>query len=138
MSNVNTESFYKKLELATLKPLNVVLEGESGVGKEYFARLIHEKRGCQGDFIAIDWECNNTCQLHILEDLVKNHLASVVSGANQKRNTYFFRRIDLLGSQMQLKIFELLESEVKKSGFYRSQLHRLGLIASLEKKGCQQ
>jgi hypothetical protein len=62
----------------------------------------------------------------------------MVRGANLKRNTYFFRRIDLLNSQMQLKIFELLESEVKKSGFYRSQLHRLGLIASLEKKGCQQ
>jgi len=134
MGKVNIESFYEKLEFATFKPLNVVLEGESGAGKEYFARLIHEKRGCQGEFIAFDWECDKTCQLHILEDLVKNHLASMVKNANQKRNTCFFRRIDLLSAQMQRKILELLDNEAKKGDFHRNQLSQLGLIASLEKK----
>ncbi len=134
MAKVNIESFYEKLEFATFKPLNVVLEGESGAGKEHFARLIHEKRGYQGDFLVFDWECDHICQHQIIESLVKSHLSTMLSGTNQKRNTYFFRRIDLLGSQAQLEIFELLENEITRDGLSRSQLHQLGLIASAEKK----
>ncbi len=134
MSNTNIENFYKKLELTTVKFLNVVLEGESGVGKECFARMIHEKRGHQGDFIIFDWECGHSSQHSILEYLAQNHLIPLTNADPGKRNTYFFRRIDLLSSQMQLKILELLESKAKRGGLSRSQLHQLGLIASSEKK----
>jgi transcriptional regulator with AAA-type ATPase domain len=129
----NTE-FHKMLRFAMTHPLNVVTIGESGVGKEYFARLIYKEKGSQGDFIVFDWECDHSRQLEVLDDLIKNHLAGIMDLGNQKRNTYFFRRIDLLTSQTQLEIFELLESEGKRGGISRSQQHQLSLTASLEKK----
>jgi transcriptional regulator with AAA-type ATPase domain len=134
MNNNRINEFHKKLDLAITQPLNVILEGENGVGKEYFAKHIHEKRTWAKEFIIFDWECDHSCQLRTLDDLVKNHLTMMMDLGSQKRNTYFFRRIDLLNSRVQLEVFELLESEAKRGGLSRSQLHQLSLIASLEKK----
>lgn len=134
MTNNKTNGFRKKLEFAIIQPLNVVLEGEDGVGKEYFAKLIHEERVWAKDFIIFDWENDRSRQFRALEDLVKNHLTEIISFGKQERNTYFFRRIDLLSSQIQMEIFELLNNEAKRFGLSRSQLHQLSLIASREKK----
>ncbi len=134
MSNNIFNDFQKKLDLAITQPLNVVLEGENGVGKEHFAKLIHEKRDWAKEFIIFDWECDHSCQLRVLDDLIKNHLTGIMGFSNKKSNSYFFRRIDLLHSRTQLEIYELLDSEAKRLGISRSQLHQLSLIASLEKK----
>jgi len=134
MSNIRVNNFREKLEQAINQPLNVILEGENGVGKEYFAKQIHEKRTWANNFIIFDWECEHSCQFSILEDLSKNHLREILDVTSKRRNAYFFRRIDLLNSKIQYEIFELLESQAKRGGLSRSQLHQLGLIASLEKK----
>lgn len=134
MNNNRINEFHKKLDLAITQPLNVILEGENGVGKEYFAKHIHEKRTWAKEFIIFDWECDHSCQLRTLDDIVKNHLAVMMDLGSQMKNTYFFRRIDLLSSQTQLEISELLESAAKRGGLSRSQLHQISLIASSEKK----
>jgi len=134
MINNKINEFHKKLELAIAQPLNLILEGENGVGKEYFVNLTHEKRAWTEGLITFDWECDHSCQLKVLDDLVKNHLMELMDLSNPQRSTYFFRRIDLLSQQVQMEIFELLDSEAKRYGLSRSQLHQLSLIASLEKK----
>lgn len=134
MNNNKIDELHKKLELAISLPLNVIFEGENGVGKEYFAKLIHGKRDWAKEFIILDFECDHSSQLRVLDNLTKDHLSGIMSLDSQKRNTYFFRRIDLLNSQTQLEIFELLESAVKGGGLSGSQLHQLSLIASFEKK----
>jgi DNA-binding NtrC family response regulator len=132
--NNRINEFHKKSDLAIAQPLNIILEGENGVGKEYLARYIHERRTWAKEFIIFDWECDHSYQLRILDDLVKNHLIVMMDSGSQKRNTYFFRRIDLLSSQTRLEISELLESAAKRGGLSRSQFHQMSLIASLEKK----
>lgn len=122
----------KKIELATIEPFNVIFEGESGVGKEYFAKLIHKRRSWTKDFIVFDWECSHSNQLKILDHLVKNHLEVITDFVNHQRHTYFFRRIDLLA--FQIKLFEIFEEKVKRGAISKNQLHRLGLISSWEKK----
>ena len=125
--------FYEKLEQVKDNSLNIILEGENGVGKEYFARQIHEKRDWSHEFIIFDWECDHSWQQRILDDLSENHLSTLLDKDNMRRNTYFFRRIDLLNPQMQLEIIELLENEAIRKGLSRSQIHQLGLVATLEK-----
>ena len=57
MHNNKVREFKEKLELASTSSVNVLFEGEKEVGKEYCARLLHEKSGCTKSFITFDWEC---------------------------------------------------------------------------------
>lgn len=123
----------KKLAFATIEPFNVILEGESGAGKEYFSKLIHKKRSWTKDFIVFDWECSHSSQLKILDDLVKNHLKEITEFSNPQRNTYLFRRVDLLAFQIQIELFEIFEEKVKRGAISKNLVYRLGLIASWEK-----
>ncbi|HVP35931.1 MAG TPA: sigma 54-interacting transcriptional regulator [Terriglobales bacterium] len=134
MSNGIVSEFQVKLEQAITFPFNLILQGEQGVGKEYFARLIHEKRFWAKDFVTLDWECGHSYQLKVVDELVKNHLTGMFNLSSKERNTYFFRRIDAVDWHMQEMIFDLLESEATKKGLLKSQLHQLGIIASLEQK----
>jgi len=123
----------KKLALATIESFNVIFEGESGAGKEYFARLIHKRRSWTKDFIVFDWECSHSSQLKNLDDLVKNNLKEITEFSNHERNTYFFRRVDLLAFQIQMKLFEVLGAGIERGAISKNHLYRLGLIASWEK-----
>jgi DNA-binding NtrC family response regulator len=133
MKRNNSNNLDYKLALATIEPFNVILEGESGVGKEYFANLIHKRRSWAKDFMVIDWECDYQNQLRILDNFLKDHLQRITDLADGQRNTYFFRRIDLLALQIQIKLLEVLEELVRKAAVLKSQLYRLGLISSWEK-----
>ena len=134
MSNGIVSEFQVKLERAITFPFNLILQGEHGVGKEYFARLIHEKRIWVKDFVTFDWECGHSCQLKVVDKLVKNHLTGIFNLSSKERNTYFFRRIDALDWHVRMKVFDLLESEAIRKGLLKSQLHQLGIIASVEQK----
>jgi DNA-binding NtrC family response regulator len=133
MKRNNSNDIDYKLALATIEPFNVILEGESGVGKEYFANLIHKKRSWAKDFIVIDWECDYQNQLKILDNFPKDHLRRITDLGDGQKNTYFFRRIDLLDLQVQINLLEVLEEWVKRGAGSKSQLYRLGLISSREK-----
>jgi DNA-binding NtrC family response regulator len=130
MKRNNSNDLNYKLALATIEPFNVILQGESGVGKEYFANLIHKRRSWAKDFMVIDWECDYQNQLKILDNFLKDNLQRITDLADGKRNTYFFRRIDLLNLQIQIKLCEVLEGAVVP----KNQLYRLGLICSWEKR----
>ena len=77
MSDDRINDFQKKIELAQKSPINIILEGESGVGKEHFAKLIHEKRIWSKNFVIFDWECEDSRQEKVFEDLAKNHLSGI-------------------------------------------------------------
>ncbi|NIN01245.1 MAG: hypothetical protein GTO24_25075, partial [candidate division Zixibacteria bacterium] len=51
-----THEVYKELSKAIQSPFNLLLEGESGVGKKYFAELIHQERNWGGEFVVFDFE----------------------------------------------------------------------------------
>jgi len=128
------EELDRRLTIALKEPFNVILEGESGVGKEHFAKLIHKKRLNAKSFRVFDWECAYFRQLEILNSLEKNHLEEIFDLSNHQGNTFFFRRIDLLDSLLQKKLFEIFEEGVKRGAISRNQIHRLGLISSWEER----
>ena len=130
--NKNNDLDYK-LALATIEPFNVILEGESGAGKEYFAKLIHKRRSWAKDLIVIDWECDYHNQPKILDNFLKDNLQRITDLADGQRNTYFLRRIDLLDLSIHMKLFEALREEAKRGATSKNQLYRLGLIYSWEK-----
>ncbi|WP_456488329.1 sigma-54-dependent transcriptional regulator [Caminibacter pacificus] len=73
----NDENTKKVLEMAKkVAPTNanVMLLGESGVGKEEFAKFIHENSGKKGKFIAINMSA-------IPENLIESELFGYVKGA---------------------------------------------------------
>jgi len=132
--NSKREELDKKLQKATIQSFNVILEGESGVGKEYWAKLIHSKRSENKSFFMFDWECDSFNQMQILKILERDHLKQITDFKNPHKNTYFFRRIDLVISQVQRKLVEAFDREVEGGVISRNQLSRLGLISSWEQK----
>jgi hypothetical protein len=52
----NPPELSEEIELAIQSPINVVLEGEGGVGKAYLAKLIHQRRNWGGELMVHDCE----------------------------------------------------------------------------------
>ena len=50
-------------------PSNIAIWGESGVGKEYLARIIHERKEKSGLFVLYDCESTYDTQVKIVQTL---------------------------------------------------------------------
>jgi len=127
----NTQEVYRELSRAIHSPFNLVLEGESEVGKEYFARLVHQERDCGGRFVV--WDCEQTTQKQL--DIVKQ-LTSLKFldefRQSTKRDTFFIRRLDLLKGQPHAQLFDFFERLAENGEFSRKELLSLGIIGSVQ------
>lgn len=77
------------LELASTSDITVLIEGETGTGKELAARAIHDaSERCSGPFVAID--CGALPE-NLIESELFGHLKGAFTGASQRREGAFVR-----------------------------------------------
>jgi DNA-binding NtrC family response regulator len=129
-----THEVYKELSKAIQSPFNLLLEGESGVGKKYFAELIHQERNWGGEFVVFDFERTVQEQTRMVEQLI-SRVFFVKGERSTKRDTFFMRRVDLLEGHLLARLADFLEELGAGAEFPRIKLLSFGLIGSLETDG---
>jgi DNA-binding NtrC family response regulator len=93
----------------------VLISGETGVGKELFAKALHNLSGCKGHFVAV-----NVAGLDdmVIADTLFGHRKGAFTGADQAREglvvraesgTLFLDEIGDLNDQSQIKLLRLLQ-----------------------------
>jgi DNA-binding NtrC family response regulator len=128
------QEFYQQISQAIQSPFNVMLEGESGVGKEHSARLIHQGRNWGGEFVVLDCERAVPEQTWIVEQLTSPVFFQKLRGPT-RRDTLFVRRVDLLQRHLLAQLSEFFVELGKRGAFSRNKLLSLGLIGSLQTGG---
>lgn len=121
----------------TIAPLNVdvLLEGETGTGKDTLARRIYERSGCRGPLVPVN--CGA-----IPETLAESELFGVVSGASHSRPGYieaanngilFLDEIDSMPLTVQAKLLRMLETRaIERLGSTRCIPLTLRVIAAAQ------
>lgn len=108
-------AIFKYLELVTKSNQPILVTGESGVGKELFARAIHVCSKCSGPMVSV-----NVAGLDdaIFADTLFGHVRGAFTGANEARKglveqasggTLFLDEIGDLSLVSQLKLLRLLQ-----------------------------
>jgi DNA-binding NtrC family response regulator len=122
-----SESMLRALDRARLiakTESSVVLTGESGVGKEEFARLIHKaSRRSLGPFVAVN--CNAITET-LLESELFGHARGAFTGADREHvgmfgaangGTLFLDEIGEISPRMQVRLLRALqEKEIRRVG----------------------
>jgi len=129
-----TLELHEELSRAIQSPFNVVLEGESGVGKEYIAKLIHEERNWGGKFIVCDFEGMFQEQTRIVEQFTSQVFLERLREPKE-RDTLFIRRIDLLQGHLLAQLSDFFGELGKRGALSRNKLLSLGLIGSVQTSG---
>ena len=97
--------------------LNIVLEGETGVGKSYLAKKIHEQSGLTGAFVHINL---SSFSKNLIESELFGHVKGAFTGAisdksgaivEAHRGTLFLDEIDSLPLEIQLKLLLFLDNK---------------------------
>ncbi len=117
--------------------LPMLVYGETGTGKELFARAIHEASGRTGPFVAIDL---NTRNVGLLESALFGHAKGAFTGAaaprqgaavQADRGTLFLDELGNLSLSTQAKLLRLLEQHtVQPLGSDRSIEVDLRIVAA--------
>jgi transcriptional regulator with PAS, ATPase and Fis domain len=104
-------------ERAATSVAPILLEGETGVGKELFARAIHgASRRKDGEFVAVN---AGGLSIHLLESELFGHVKGSFTGAQNERvglvetargGTLFLEEIGEMGEELQVKLLRLLEN----------------------------
>ncbi len=106
---------FKYLEVVSLSPLAVLITGETGVGKELFARAVHHVSGRTGNFVPV-----NAAGLdeQVFSDTLFGHVKGAFTGADVARpglieqaagGTLFLDEIGDLDGAAQVKLLRLLQ-----------------------------
>jgi DNA-binding NtrC family response regulator len=104
-------------ERAATSVAPILLEGETGVGKELFARAIHgASQRKEGPFVAIN---AGGMSVHLLESELFGHVKGAFTDAGNDRTgfidtarggTLFFDEVGEMGEEMQVKLLRLMEN----------------------------
>ena len=108
-------SIFAYIEAVATSPQPLLITGESGVGKELFARSAHTLSGCKGQLVAV-----NVAGLDdmVFSDTLFGHLRGAFTGADQPRRgmieeaqdgTLFLDEIGDLSIASQVKLLRLLQ-----------------------------
>ena len=110
-------------------PANVMINGETGTGKELVARCIHELSGRSGPFVALN--CGGLPDT-LFDSEIFGHESGAFSGATRQRigkvefankGTLFLDEIESMPLTMQIKLLRVLQER---------QLERLGSNQSID------
>jgi DNA-binding NtrC family response regulator len=128
---------FQYIEAIAPTNLPVLLTGETGVGKELFARAVHKVSGRSGEFVSI-----NSAGIDdtLFSDTLFGHVAGAFTGANKQRHgaieravngTLFLDEIGDMNSSSQLKLLRLLqEGTYYKLGSEIEEKARVRIVAA--------
>ena len=126
----SVQEIHREIDRAIKSTLNVILEGENGVGKDHFARMIHESRNWGGEFVVYDCECSIRDRTRIVEEFISSVVFQKL--LRSKKNTFLIRRIDLLQPHLLSRLSDFVDELDKRGAFRRSEILTLGIIGSLQ------
>jgi len=130
-------SIFKYLELISKTNQAVLITGETGVGKELFARAVHALSGLPGSFVSV-----NVAGLddNIFSDTLFGHVKGAFTGADLHRlglieeasaGTLLLDEIGDLSLSSQVKLLRLLqESEYRPLGMDKTKTANARIVAS--------
>ena len=120
-------------------PATVLIEGETGTGKELIARLLHERSGRRGPFIPVN--CG-AIPPELMETELFGHAKGAFTGAHQQREglfvtarggTLFLDEISEMRSDLQVKLLRALEeSRIRPVGSDREVPIDVRIVASAQ------
>ncbi len=122
---------HQELERTVQSSINVLIQGENGVGKDYLAGLIYRRRNWGGKLVICDCERTVRDQTSIVEQLTSPSFFQILKRSNYK-DTLLIRRIDLLQVHLLAQLSDFLEKLGKRGVFSRNTLLNLGIIGSME------
>ncbi len=107
-----------KMENLLKSDLSILIEGETGTGKSYLAKAIHEKSGRQGEFVGVNL---SSYSISLLESELFGHRKGAFTGALETKigafemaqeGTLFLDEIDSLPIEIQTKLLTFLDNKV--------------------------
>ncbi len=120
-NSLEYKQLYEYVDLVAPTDLSVLIRGESGVGKEHIARLIHEKSTrSSGPFVAVD--CGVLSKELAASDLF-GHLKGSFTGAIANKSGHFYEanggtlfldEIGNLSMDIQIQLLRVLQEKVIK------------------------
>jgi len=118
-------------------PATVLIEGQTGTGKELIARLVHERSGRRGAFVPVN--CG-AIPPELMESELFGHARGAFTGAHQQREglfvaarggTLFLDEISEMRSDLQVKLLRALEeSRIRPVGADRELPIDVRIVAS--------
>ncbi|SKC86292.1 sigma-54-dependent transcriptional regulator [Maledivibacter halophilus] len=115
--NLKIQKILRDIETLSESTCNVLITGESGVGKEIFAKLIHDKSSrSKGVFLPTNCQAISE---NLLEDELFGHEKGAFTGANTQRigrfeeasgGTMFLDEIGEITPSIQVKLLRVLDS----------------------------
>ncbi|HET7204237.1 MAG TPA: sigma-54 dependent transcriptional regulator [Steroidobacteraceae bacterium] len=120
-------------------PATVLIEGQTGTGKELVARLLHERSGRRGAFVPVN--CG-AIPPELMETELFGHAKGAFTGAHQQREglflaakggTLFLDEISEMRSDLQVKLLRALEeSRIRPVGSDREVPIDVRIVASAQ------
>ena len=120
------------------RDIPILIQGETGSGKEYLARAIHASGGATGSFVAVN--CAAIPE-HLIESELFGYTPGAFTGANQKGKrglieeanggTLFLDEIGDMPLALQSRLLRVLsENEVQPVGALRARTVRLRVVSA--------
>jgi len=120
-------------------PATVLVEGETGTGKELIARLLHQRSGRRGPFVPVN--CGAIAP-ELMESELFGHAKGAFTGAHQPREglfltahggTLFLDEVGAMRPDLQVKLLRALEEgAIRPVGTDREQPVNARIIASVQ------